>query len=114
MGIFPLGSIIISDKSSSYVNVRTNDSFLSGIGFRHYFVNHSQNYVNPYIDWIHTSNIENCWKRLKSSFSKYKLSVPAHLLKEYLDTFIFKQNMSNETFFDEFMSVFGIITLDFV
>ena len=101
------GSKIISDKFSSYINPRTNQSFLNENGYEHYFINHSQSYVNPVINWIHTNQIENTWKCLKNSLSKYKLSVKEDLVDEYLYNFMFHQGLNHEEFINYVLDLFG-------
>ena len=42
---------------------------LNWCGFRRYTVNHSVNFVDPEIPWIHTQNIERLWRSLKESIN---------------------------------------------
>ena len=51
-------SIIYSDAWRAY-----ND--LSQLGYKHYAVNHSKNFVDPSNPSIHTQNIERLWLDLK-------------------------------------------------
>ena len=51
------GSTIISDMYSVYVNSRNGESYLSTLGYDHH-INHSENYVDPVNNWVHTNNIE--------------------------------------------------------
>src|SRR4051812_41380634 len=62
--IFPLliepvdeGSEIISDKFSSYITSRGR-SHIEELGFNHYYINHSLEFVDPIQPFIHTNNIE--------------------------------------------------------
>jgi hypothetical protein len=42
---------------------------LNWCGFEHYSVNHSENFVDPDVPWIHTQNIERLWRSLKESIN---------------------------------------------
>ena len=62
--LFPLildhvdqGAEVITDKMASYVTNRGR-SHLESIGFEHYFINHSVEFIDPIQNFIHTNNIE--------------------------------------------------------
>ena len=68
------GTVILSDKFSSYFNV--ND-----IGCTHLMVNHSENFVYPYTG-APTNTIEGVWnavkKKLKRMCGTFKHQLPSH------------------------------------
>lgn len=53
---------IISDMWPGYRD-------LNWCGFDHYSVNHSENFVDPNIPWVHTQHIERLWRSLKESIN---------------------------------------------
>ncbi len=54
------GTIILSEQWRAYSNI-------ASLGFEHYSVNHSVNFVYL-ISLLHTQNIESCWA--KENFKK--------------------------------------------
>ena len=55
-------STVITDYWRGYID-------LNWCGFTHYSVNHSENFVDPDIPWVHTQNIENIWRSLKENIN---------------------------------------------
>ena len=55
------GSHIMSDIWAAYANIDTIDNRV----YLHSFINHSQNFVHPIDQEIHTQTIENMWMRAK-------------------------------------------------
>ena len=81
-------STIISDKATSYVNVRKNLSHIElKNDYNHFWINHSRRYVNPIDEFINTNGIEGIWRRLRCSISKQKLSIPTNAVEGYLAKF---------------------------
>ena len=78
------GTVILSDKFSPYFN-------LNDIGYTHLMVNHSENFVDPYIG-AHTNTIEGVWnivkKKLKRMCGTFKNQLPS-----YLDEFELAESM---------------------
>ena len=60
-------SIIFTDCYSIYVNNRVTPkrSLLSKYGYLHLFVNHSEHFVHPILNHIHTNTIERMWRSVK-------------------------------------------------
>jgi len=56
------GTIIYSDQWAAYGDI-------TGLGFQHYKVNHSLNFVNPN-NGVHTQNIESYWNKNKFILKK--------------------------------------------
>ena len=56
------GSITFTDEWKGYGK-------LNGLGFFHYTVNHSRNFVNP-LSGVHTQKIENLWCMVKKVFEE--------------------------------------------
>lgn len=84
------GSIIISDQWKAY------DS-LSSLGYIHYSINHSENFVSPINQNIHTQNIENFWRWAKRRFkSTTKKSKRLTRLGEHLFRKKFPENTFEE------------------
>ena len=51
----------------SYFNNRRRpaQSYLRGLGYYHYGINHSQRFVNRFNNRIHTNTIERSWREIK-------------------------------------------------
>ena len=90
------GSTIMSDKFSSYVNIKTNESKLEQYGFEHFWTNHSLNFVDPYQPWIHTNSIERQWRRLRNKISTIKRAFSNAIIQSYLDSFMIKTRLTHE------------------
>ena len=86
----------MSDKFSSYVNIKTNQSKLEQYGFDHFWTNHSLNFVDPYQPWIHTNSIERQWRRLRNKISNIKRTFSDDIIKNYLDSFVIKTMLTSE------------------
>ena len=93
---------IISDKFSSYVNIKRNSSKLEQFGISHFWTNHSIHFVDTFQPWIHTNGIERQWRRLRNKISSVKRSFSEKLIQPYLDTFVIKSMLKFEELY-EFM-----------
>ena len=93
-------SVIITDKSSSYINTRTNQSVLDTLGYSHLWVNHTNEWVHSTIPEVHTQNIERVWRTFKASISHTKRHLEREILDEYVSTFILRYNLYPEAFFN--------------
>ena len=58
------GTIIYSNQWAEYGDI-------TGLGFQHYTVNHSLNFVNP-DNGVHTQHIESYWNKNKIYIKKMK------------------------------------------
>ncbi|KAG0438054.1 hypothetical protein DMUE_3334, partial [Dictyocoela muelleri] len=79
------GTVIWSAEKRSYNNVNR-------MGFIHKRVNHTFNFVNP-LNNCHTQNIESLWNKLKRRI-KNKMGVKHELLQDYLDEWMWKDNVA--------------------
>jgi hypothetical protein len=77
------GARIISDGWKAYQN-------LGRLGFNHAVINHSENFVSPSDNTIHTQGIENLWRCLRR-FMGSKGSYSRKSLRSYIDEFIFRK-----------------------
>ena len=93
------GSVIISDKTSAYINIRQNLSILDRIGYNHMWVNHSEEWVHSMLPEIHTQNIENRWRRFKMSINHKKRHLEKDILDSYVNSFILRVDLDEEGFF---------------
>ena len=93
------GSVIISDKFSSYLNIKRDESFLDNFGYYHFWVNHSIEFVDKYQPLIHTNGIERAWRSVRNQISSIKRTFKPKLVKEYLDVFMVKSMKNNEEFY---------------
>ena len=82
----------MSDEWKSYYN-------LDKYGYIHKTINHSQNFVDPFDDQIHTQTIENAWKHLKQTFPKNGTS--DELKESYVHEYIYRQ-CNNVDFVEKF------------
>lgn len=77
------GSTIMSDGAQVYRE-------LPELGFRHFWVNHSENFVDPSNPAVHTQNIENLWKCLRKFLNKRSNYTRGHL-ESFIKEFIFRK-----------------------
>ena len=92
-------STIYSDKMATYIS-RNSKSHIEPKGFVHKWVNHSQNWVDPFDSNTHTNNIERTWRSLNSYISYINRSMDADILEDYINSFILKINCSPEVYKD--------------
>ena len=59
------GSIVFSDDAAMYTENKGVRSHLCKMGFVHYWINHTMEYVNPKYPFVKTSSIERNWCSLK-------------------------------------------------
>ena len=90
------GTTIMSDKFSSYVNLKTNQSKIEQYGLDHFWTNHSVNFVDKYQPDIHTNSIERQWRRLRNKIPNIKRSFSGSIIQNYLNTFMIKSMMTPE------------------
>ena len=110
--LFPLivehvdsGSQIVSDKAATYVT-RGGRSHLEELGFEHYYINHSIEFVDPVQNFIHTNNIERSWRSLRASISHVKRSLSEEKIQSFIDTFQFFNYFTQESLYDVLMQIF--------
>ena len=80
-------SRIISDSWRSYQHLRST-------GFNHSQVNHSQNFINPSDNTVHTQGVENLWRQLRRFLHAKGTNYRKHL-EEYIAEFIYKRLFAN-------------------
>lgn len=78
------GSIIYSDSWSAYRRIQER------IGFEHFRVNHSVNFVDPETG-VHTQNIESRWAQEKAKINRMK-GIRAEKLSKFLAEIVWKDN----------------------
>ena len=100
-----IDAVLLSDKTSSLVNARRNESVLDNIGYTHLWVNHSQEWVHSHLPDVHTQNIENTWRRLKSSISHVKRHLSKEILDDYISVFMMRYNLNENDFFYAFIEI---------
>lgn len=105
-------STVYSDKMASYVNTRTNESHLEGLGFKHFWVNHSEGFIDPLFRHIHTNKIERLWRSLRAHVSHIHRSIKEENVDSFLDTFMVKCFYGEEEFYDVMMHIFCTIAND--
>lgn len=76
-------SVIVSDCWKSYDNIQN-------LGFIHFKVNHSKNFVDPFITEIHTQSIESLWGKLKKFLKKRNIT-KRERIEKHIQEFIFRQ-----------------------
>ena len=54
----------------------------------HLWVNHSENFVNPYDASIHTNSIEGFWSAMRKQI---KRNIPISSIEDWLNFFLFKK-----------------------
>lgn len=74
------GSVIVSDEWGAYHN-------LKDLGYTHYTINHSENFVSPKDCEIHTQNVERLWRDVKESVKRP--GIRSKFLYQYLARYLF-------------------------
>jgi hypothetical protein len=90
-----------------YVNNRTNESHIEGLGFEHFWIGHKEQWVHDIFTQIHTNNIERSWRSLKSYISGQKRTLSADILNTYINAFVAMANTDKDAFFDILMTIFA-------
>ena len=90
---------------ASYVNVRANTSNITQLGYTHYWVNHSEEYVHNIFNDIHTNNIERTWRSLKTYISHTKRNMKSDVLETYINAFLCIMNGNKGQFYSNFMHI---------
>ena len=90
------GAMILSDKSSSYVNMRASTSGFGAMGFDHYWVNHTANWAHPVNSSINTNSIERVWRSLKGSIRQIKRKVETDIIEDYMNSFLIRTYVNEE------------------
>jgi transposase-like protein len=88
-----LGSCIISDEWAGYNSI---DEIGQG-DYSHVTVNHSEHFVHPVFDDIHTQNIESLWSRLKKMMRRVKTS-SKDLFSTYFIEFMWRESNTGNVF----------------
>lgn len=95
------GSIIFTDGWKGYGN-------LNSMGYFHYTVNHSKNFVNP-VTGVHTQRIENLWCCVKKSIRRRCLTNMCDFSLYFLE-YCFKKKY-NDAVFETFLKFSGYVLL---
>ena len=80
----------MSDKWKSY-------DCLERYGYKHYSVNHSENFVDPNNPEVHTQNIESRWNAIKKQLKRKGTNVSKHL-EEYLLEYCYRKKFKSRVF----------------
>lgn len=83
------GSIIYTDCWRGYINI-------SNLGFLHYTVNHTENFINP-VNFCNTQMIEGLWSVYKRKFRARFIGQKTEL-SLYFAEFAFKIKYKNRAF----------------
>ncbi len=95
---------------SVYVEARTNRSFLEGLDFTHFWINHSENFVDPIFNFINTNKIERLWRSLRAHVSHIRRSVPEESIEGFLDTFMLQCTTGDDNFYDIMLHIICLIS----
>jgi len=90
------GTTIITDGWKGYLGIDKNN-------YKHYSVNHKENFVNPLNKEIHTQNIEILWRWLKKYIKNKSLNSFTNI-KNYINEHKFLKGSNNV--FEELLAVF--------
>lgn len=74
------GSIIFSDYWGAHKTI-------GDLGYKHYMINHSKNFVDEQNKTIHTQNIERLWRDVKEWVKRP--GIKANYLEQYLARYLF-------------------------
>ena len=103
------GSTIITDKFASYLNIKSNESYLDKEGFYHFWVNHSQEFVDKFQPFVHTNTIERTWRSLRNQISSIKRTFAPGHVQQYLDTFMLKALKTSEEMYELMIYIINIL-----
>lgn len=92
------GTTINSDSWKGYKN-------LEEMGFQHFRVNHTTNFVNPSLPEIHTQKIESTWNSLKKMFKSKGTNTRGNF-SEYILEFQFRKE--NKDVFEALLKIIKI------
>ena len=87
------GSVIISDQWGAY-------NKLDQLGYTHFTINHSENFVDPEHGEIHTQNIEHLWRDVKEWVKRP--GIRARFLYQYLARYLFVKAHDEDTLLHHF------------
>lgn len=87
------GTVIISDQWRAY-------NTLSQLGYTHFTINHSQNFVDPVHGEIHTQNIERLWRDVKESVKRP--GIRSKFLYQYLARYLFLKDQDEDALLHQF------------
>ena len=96
---------LFSDKFSSYLNLKKEESYLDPYGYYHFWVNHSKEFVDRYQSFIHTNGIERSWRCVRNQISSIKRTFRPKLVQEYLDVFMIKNTKTAQEFYQFMIQV---------
>ena len=97
------GGTIYSDMAAMYVDGRQLQSHLEPFPYEHYWVNHTERWVDEMFRDIHVNGIERSWRSLKQSISHLKRPLTEDLLDSHIAMFILKCNVLDEDIHDVFL-----------
>lgn len=89
------GTIIYSDSWRAYRNLKNE-------GFKHFIVNHSENFVDP-TSGAHTQNIERLWRDMRAGMPQYGTREEHY--KYYIAEFMFKRVYKYPERIDQFFTI---------
>jgi hypothetical protein len=81
------GSVVFSDDASQYTIKHGGRSQLCDLGYYHFWVNHSREYVNDKFPFITTCNIERNWCNMKRQATGVARVRNNGAIQDYLDAF---------------------------
>ncbi len=73
----------------------------------HEWVNHSENFIDPEDNSIHTQTVERVWRECKARLLVKLRSVPVNHLQSHLDFFSFIYEFKYDSPFETFMKLLG-------
>lgn len=82
-----LGSTLMSDMHSLYVNFQQSQSKLCQHGYYHMWCNHSETMVHYKFRFLHSLNIEQEWLQLKKKFSTISHAQKEESLQDWCNLF---------------------------
>jgi hypothetical protein len=96
------GSIVFTDCWKGYIDLNT-------LGFFHFTVNHSKNFVNP-ITGVHTQRIENLWCMVKKSIRRRCLTNTIDFSLYFIE-YCFKKKYC-EVVFETFLNYSCVVVIN--
>mmetsp|Transcript_10321 Transcript_10321/g.10301 ORF Transcript_10321/g.10301 Transcript_10321/m.10301 type:complete len:139 (-) Transcript_10321:1680-2096(-) len=87
---------MISDEHATYVVLCSSKSRLAAFGYYHYWIIHSQRYSHEKFTFVHTSNIELQWARLKRTNNELKRAHTEERIQKFADSYCLRQVLKKE------------------
>jgi hypothetical protein len=99
--VSPRASLVCTDNWRGYYQIKH-------LGYNHQYVNHSQNFVNPYNNQVHTQTIEGLWRIMKRNSKKEGRKKLDQFLRNSQFFYIYSDHLQRIREFFKFLKRYAI------